>query len=66
MGGWLVLGVETVSTKNKVFPHEKYELSMASALNKGGPITFLRSMLISPTSQVWNSSKFFSSQMSRI
>lgn len=66
MGRWLILGVETVSTKNKMFPHEKYELSMASALNKGGPITFLRSMLISSTFQALNSSKFFTSQMSRI
>lgn len=41
MGRWLTLRVETASTKNKMFPHEKYELSTSSALNKGGPITFL-------------------------
>lgn len=66
MGRWLTLRVKTASTKNKMFPHEKYELSMSSALNKGGPITFLRSMLISPTFQELNSSKFFTSQRSRI
>lgn len=48
MGRWLILGAEMASTKNKMFAHEKYELFMARALNKGGPITLLRSMLIFP------------------
>lgn len=66
MGRWVILGVETASTKNKMFPHEKYEVPMSSALNKEGPITFLRSMLISPTFQELNTSKFLTNQMSRI
>lgn len=40
MGRWLILGAKTASTKNKMFPHEKYELFMASALNKGAQSHF--------------------------
>ena len=29
MGRWLSMGVKTASTKNKMFPHEKYELHMS-------------------------------------
>lgn len=29
MGRWLSMGVETASTKNKMFPQEKYELPMS-------------------------------------
>lgn len=66
MGRWLILGVETASTKNKMFLHEKYELPVSTALNKESSIIFLRSVLMSPDFQEFNISKFFTSQMSRI